>query len=88
MCLILKGFADAGQKILMADLLYELALQHVELSYLSFLNYFHRVLLTGFLLLGLYDASEGALSQILLALVVLGASLGALLFFGIVDLII
>jgi hypothetical protein len=88
MCLILEGFANAGQKIWMADLLYELALQHVELSDLSFLNYFHSVLLPSFLLLGLHNASEGALSQILLALVVLGASLGTLRFLGIVDLII
>jgi hypothetical protein len=41
--LILKGFANADQKILMANMLNELALKHVEFFYLGFLNDFHGV---------------------------------------------
>jgi hypothetical protein len=41
--LILKGFANADQKILMAYMLNQLALKHIEFFYLGFLNDFHRV---------------------------------------------
>ena len=41
--LILKGFANADQKILMANMLNQLALKHIEFFYLCFLNDFHRV---------------------------------------------
>lgn len=41
--LILKGFANADQKILMAYMFNQLALKHIEFFYLGFLNDFHCV---------------------------------------------
>ncbi len=40
-CLILKGFANTDQKILMTNSLNELALEHIEFFYLGLLNDFH-----------------------------------------------
>lgn len=78
-CLILKGFSNTGQKILMSDALNHIALKHIKFSDLGLLNDFHRVLLTSFLIFSQDYAPETTLSKILLALIVLWTST---VFFG------
>lgn len=73
--LILKGLLYCDEQLHQAYFLYQFALQHIEFFYFSLVDYFHRVLFHGLLLLGQHNIPEGAPPQVLDRLVVFGAML-------------
>lgn len=72
--LILKGFSNTRQKILMANATNDLALKHIKFSNLGFLNDLHCILLPCFFIFRQGHTSKSTLTEIALALIVLRAS--------------